>query len=52
MIFQELPIRVLKTLLGLSTEKVKTGTAAYKTACSLWAEVIPRVLPHLLNLLR
>jgi exportin-5 len=47
---QHLPLRLTKTLLAASTEKLRDGTAAYETAAILWAEVIPVLLPNLLQL--
>ncbi|RYN69504.1 hypothetical protein AA0118_g550 [Alternaria tenuissima] len=47
---QHLPLRLTKTLLAASTEKLRDGTAAYETAAVLWAETIPVLLPNLLQL--
>jgi exportin-5 len=47
---QHLPLRLTKTLLAASTEKLRDGTAAYETAAVLWAEAIPVILPNLLQL--
>ena len=47
---QQLPLRLTKTLLAASTEKLRDGTAAYETAAALWAETIPVLLPNLLQL--
>ncbi|KAF1835361.1 ARM repeat-containing protein [Decorospora gaudefroyi] len=47
---QHLPLRLTKTLLAASTEKLRDGTAAYETAAVLWAEAIPVMLPNLLQL--
>jgi exportin-5 len=47
---QHLPLRLTKTLLAASTEKLRDGSAAYETAAVLWAEVIPVLLPNLLQL--
>jgi exportin-5 len=48
---QQLPLRLTKTLLAASTEKLRDGTAAYETAAALWAETIPVLLPNLLQLM-
>ncbi|KAF9731708.1 hypothetical protein PMIN03_010847 [Paraphaeosphaeria minitans] len=47
---QQLPLRLTKTLLAASTEKLRDGSAAYESAARLWAEVIPALLPNLLQL--
>ncbi|KAF2444468.1 ARM repeat-containing protein [Karstenula rhodostoma CBS 690.94] len=47
---QRLPLRLTKTLLAASTEKLRDGSAAYESAARLWAEVIPALLPNLLQL--
>ncbi|KAF1977272.1 ARM repeat-containing protein [Bimuria novae-zelandiae CBS 107.79] len=47
---QHLPLRLTKTLLAASTEKLRDGSAAYESAARLWAEVIPVLLPNLLQL--
>jgi exportin-5 len=48
---QQLPLRLTKTLLAASTEKLRDGSAAYETAAALWAEAIPVILPNLLQLI-
>lgn len=47
---QHLPLRLTKTLLAASTEKLRDGSAAYELAATLWAEAIPVMLPNLLQL--
>ncbi|KAH7393781.1 armadillo-type protein [Phaeosphaeria sp. MPI-PUGE-AT-0046c] len=47
---QHLPLRLTKTLLAASTEKLRDGTPAYESAAALWAEAIPVLLPNLLQL--
>ncbi|KAH9861878.1 hypothetical protein IAQ61_010079 [Plenodomus lingam] len=47
---QHLPLRLTKTLLAASTEKLRDGSPAYETAAALWAEAIPVLLPNLLQL--
>jgi exportin-5 len=47
---QQLPLRLTKTLLAASTEKLKDDSPAYELAAALWAEAIPVVLPNLLQL--
>ncbi|KAF1946379.1 ARM repeat-containing protein [Clathrospora elynae] len=47
---QHLPLRLTKTLLAASTEKLRDGSQAYETAAMLWAEAIPILLPNLLQL--
>ncbi|KAK2803210.1 hypothetical protein FQN50_007077 [Emmonsiellopsis sp. PD_5] len=48
--FQNLPLRVTKTMLAVSTEKVKRTDPAYPIACELWRDTIPLILPTLLQL--
>ncbi|WPG97397.1 Hypothetical protein R9X50_00017200 [Acrodontium crateriforme] len=47
-----LPLRMTKSMLAASTEKLKSGTDEYEIACSLWGHIIPGVLPKLLQMLR
>jgi exportin-5 len=47
---QNLPLRLTKTLLAASTERLRDGTQAYESAAILWAEAIPVLLPNLLQL--
>lgn len=44
-----LPLRLTKTLLAASTEKLHSN-ALFETACSLWQSTIPLILPNLLQL--
>lgn len=48
---QQLPLRGTKTLLAVSTEKLKRTDAAYELGCALWRDVIPTILPTLLQLI-
>ncbi|KAF2277539.1 uncharacterized protein EI97DRAFT_374586 [Westerdykella ornata] len=45
-----LPLRLTKTLLAASIEKLRDGSPAYEIAASLWADAIPVVLPNILQL--
>ncbi|KAF2728249.1 ARM repeat-containing protein [Polyplosphaeria fusca] len=47
---QQLPLRLTKTLLAASIEKLRDGTSAYETAAVLWADAIPTILPNILQL--
>lgn len=47
---QHLPLRLTKTLLAASIEKLRDGSKVYETAALLWAEAIPIILPNLLQL--
>ncbi|KAL1989471.1 hypothetical protein VTN49DRAFT_7282 [Thermomyces lanuginosus] len=49
--FQQLPLRSTKTLLAVSTDKLKKTDQAYELACALWHDTIPIILPVLLQLL-
>ncbi|KAL4926925.1 karyopherin MSN5 [Aspergillus undulatus] len=48
--FQQLPLRGTKTMLAVSTDKLKKTEPAYEIACTLWHDIIPIVLPTLLQL--
>ncbi|KAF2500371.1 ARM repeat-containing protein [Lophium mytilinum] len=48
---QHLPLRLTKTLLAASTEKLRDGSPNYETALVLWSEAIPSILPNLLQLI-
>ncbi|KAM5441833.1 karyopherin [Microsporum ferrugineum] len=49
--FQELPLRSTRTLLAVSTEKVKRDEPAYQIAVDLWKDAIPIILPTVLQLI-
>ncbi|KAK2744008.1 hypothetical protein FQN57_004461 [Myotisia sp. PD_48] len=49
--FSQLPLRATRTMLAVSTDKVKKGEPAYEIACELWKDTIPLILPTLLQLL-
>ncbi|KAK6069200.1 hypothetical protein SCUP234_10848 [Seiridium cupressi] len=46
-----LPLRPTKSMLTASIEKIDKETVAYKTACILWQDGFPLILPELLNFL-
>lgn len=48
--FQQLPLRGTKTMLAVSTDKLKKAEPPYDIACTLWHDIIPTVLPSLLQL--
>ncbi|KAL2835066.1 armadillo-type protein [Aspergillus cavernicola] len=48
--FQQLPLRGSKTMLAVSTDKLKKTDPAYEISCTLWHEIIPTILPTLLQL--
>ncbi|KAJ5455108.1 hypothetical protein N7475_010229 [Penicillium sp. IBT 31633x] len=50
--FQLLPLRGTKTMLAVSTDRVKKSMPAYRIACEMWHELIPLMLPTLLQLVR
>jgi exportin-5 len=52
LLFQQLPLRLTKTLLAASIEKVQDGSAIYETAAVLWSDAIREILPNLLQLIR
>lgn len=39
-------------MLAVSTEKLKKTEPAYELACNLWRDIIPIILPTLLQLVR
>lgn len=39
-------------MLAVSTDRLKKSTPAYVTACEMWHELIPVILPTLLQLVR
>lgn len=47
-----LPLRMTKSLLSATTEKLKTGTDEFDVAVALWSDIIPTILPNLLQLLK
>jgi exportin-5 len=47
-----LPLRMTKSLLAATTEKLKSGTDEYDVAIALWGDLIPTVLPNLLQLIK
>lgn len=49
--FQQLPLRGTKTMLAVSTDKLKKTAPAYAVACEMWQDLIPLILPTLLQLI-
>ena len=47
-----LPLRMTKSLLAATTEKLKSGTDEYDVAIALWSDIIQTVLPNLLQLIK
>ncbi|KAI1959374.1 karyopherin [Ophidiomyces ophidiicola] len=48
--FQRIPLRNTKTMLSVTTEKLKPMDPPYKLTCELWKDMIPFILPSLLQL--
>lgn len=48
----QLPLRMTKSMLAASCEKIKPGTDEYEAAVQLWSNLLPAVLPPLLQMLR
>ncbi|KAH8645639.1 armadillo-type protein [Xylariales sp. PMI_506] len=46
-----LPLRPTKSVLTASVEKIDKNTVAYQTACELWQDSFPIILPELLQFL-
>lgn len=49
--FQMLPLRGTKTMLAVSTDKLKKSAPAYSVACNMWHDLVPQILQTLLPLL-
>lgn len=47
-----LPLRMTKSMLAATTEKLKSGTDEYEIGCALWSDLIPYILPSLLRMLQ
>ncbi|TKA76444.1 hypothetical protein B0A49_03217 [Cryomyces minteri] len=45
------PLRMTKSLLAASTEKLRESAQTYRTASALWGDAIPAILPNLLKLI-
>lgn len=39
-------------MLAVSTDKLKKSAPAYSVACTMWQDLVPQILPTLLQLLR
>ncbi|KAF2838622.1 ARM repeat-containing protein [Patellaria atrata CBS 101060] len=49
---QQLPLRITRTLLAGATEKVDDCSPALEMSSALWADIIPIMLPNLLQLVK
>ncbi|KAJ5475488.1 hypothetical protein N7539_007775 [Penicillium diatomitis] len=49
--FQMLPLRGTKTMLAVSTDKLQRTSPAYQVACDIWQDLIPQILPTMVQLL-
>nr|POE48760.1 protein msn5 [Quercus suber] len=47
-----LPLRMTKSMGIATTEKLAPGSEEYNTACALWSDLLPVILPTLLQMLR
>ncbi|KAK8254364.1 armadillo-type protein [Phyllosticta capitalensis] len=47
--FQQFPLRITKTLLGASTDRLQENTQPHAVATGLWADALPIILPSLLQ---
>ncbi|KAI5361552.1 putative importin-beta domain, armadillo-like helical, exportin-1/5, exportin-5 [Septoria linicola] len=47
-----LPLRMTKSLLSATTERLRTGSVEYDNACALWGPLIPSILQPLLQMTR
>lgn len=50
--WQALPLRLTKTLLGASIDKLRDDSPAFEIAAAMWADAIPVILPNLLQLIK
>ena len=49
---QMLPLRMTKSFLTYSVEKLEKNSAPYQVSCALWQDGFPLILPELLKFLR
>ena len=49
--YDTLPLRATKSMLIACTEKLKSGTEQYDVGCALWGDLIPAILPKLLQVI-
>jgi exportin-5 len=47
-----LPLRVTKSFLTYSVEKIDRDSPPYQASCTLWQDGFPLILPELLKFLR
>ncbi|KAI7101405.1 hypothetical protein KC324_g20977, partial [Hortaea werneckii] len=47
-----IPLRMTKSMLAATTEKLKPDSEEFETACALWAPLIPVIFPPLMKMLR
>ncbi|TKA66990.1 hypothetical protein B0A55_11192 [Friedmanniomyces simplex] len=47
-----IPLRMTKSMLAATTEKLKPSSEEFDMACALWSGIIPVILPSLLQMLR
>ncbi|KAK4988631.1 karyopherin [Elasticomyces elasticus] len=50
--FSDLPLRMTRSMLSATVEKLREGTQSYEVACALWGVVIPIIIPNLLQLMK
>lgn len=51
-VLQALPLRVTKSFLTYSVERIEKGSPAYQASCTLWQDGFQLILPELLKFLR
>jgi exportin-5 len=47
----QVPIRLTKSILKATTDKLEGGSPIFVIACAIWAEVMPAILPNVLKML-
>lgn len=52
MVVQQLPLRSTKTMLSVTTDKVKPPDPALEIARELWGDLIPQVVSTAMNLVK
>jgi exportin-5 len=47
-----LPLRMTKSMLAATTDRLTRGSSEYESGCALWGSLIPSILPSLLLMIR
>lgn len=49
---ESLPLRMTKSMLSATTEKLRTGSEDFQVGCALWEAMLPIILPKLLQMVK